>query len=81
MQFLLKKNVVNVLLKVSRCSDLTILLAGCLLLLCLCWHIAAFVGALPPPIDQRNSVKRLAELSPACTCVFVLVCVHEKKPT
>ncbi len=28
-----------------------------LLLPCLCWHISAYLGVLPPPVDQWNSVK------------------------
>lgn len=31
-----------------------------LLLLCLCWHIAVFLGMLPLPVDQWNSMKPLA---------------------
>ncbi len=36
---------------------------------CLCWCIAASLGALAPPVDQWNSVKPLAGIqimSPAC---------------
>lgn len=33
------------------------LLASSLFLSCFCWHIAAFLGTLQPPINQWNSLK------------------------
>lgn len=48
------------------------LLAIILLRHCLCWHIAAFLGTLSPPVDQWNGVKPFAGVcgaSPVCLCL------------